>query len=329
MSAHDEDVLKVRDIAKAVEDVLRPKSYSSERKEDYLSISKSFAEPYDGVNPSDLKWRINSLADIWKREQGTWPRSTEFLQWDVAQTSIFTYASGYSLFDYSFGIRADDGIVTYYINDPVKGISQDKSIFSAVSGLGDRAAEFIASRKVVDESDLPAILAGLTPMKQPSVGRGRAARDPLVFDERQLSMLASDEWRTALLEDPDDATVTQIVSDYLTEANAFWLREAGRLDFNTFVTDRINTTDRHKFLYEKKPEHLSDREYMSGFQQVVGQFGFGGQTALREIEAGAVSGAGLAGFGERVGRTREARLAAGGGFSRQLASQMSQMGVLG
>ena len=100
MSAHDEDVLKVRDIAKAVEDVLRPKSYSSERKEDYLSISKSFAEPYDGVNPSDLKWRINSLADIWKREQGTWPRSTEFLQWDIAQTSIFTYASGYSPFDY-------------------------------------------------------------------------------------------------------------------------------------------------------------------------------------------------------------------------------------
>lgn len=328
-----DDILEVRDIPdivkKAVEDVLRAERYSTERPEDYRFARESFADQYS-LGVSELTWRINSLAEQYKSKFDAWPRGTQMVEWPVAQNSIWTYATGISQLPLRFSIRdPETGQKQQYINSPVRGLEPGAHPLLGKLYVPDDMAGALAGPSYTSD-EFAQLVAGFSPTKpRGGGGGGRAARDPLVFDKRQLSMSISDEWRTALLEDPDDATVTQIVSDYLTEANAFWLREAGRLDFNTFVTDRINATDRHTFLYEKKPEHLSDREYMSGFQQVVGQFGFSGRVASREIEAGAASGAGLAGFGERVSRTREARFAAGGGFSRQLANQMSQMGSLG
>jgi hypothetical protein len=306
--------------------------YATARPEDYRHARKSFADQWD-LTPSDLTFRINSLADLWKRENDIWPRGQELLEWDTAQNSIWTFATGFSQFDLFFGIEAPDGSKTFFTNDPVKGISQDRDIFSQAPGVGaaggDKAAEFIVGRTVVSEADLPAILAGLSPIRQPSGGGGGVGRKARSFDRRQLSEAATNRWRGLLLEDPEDAVLDRLVSDYITEANAFWVRDSGSLDFDTFVTDRIRAQDRHAFLYGKKPEFQSEAEYMGGFRQTVGQFGLNSRGELRELEAGASSGVGLAGFGERVSRTREARLINQGSFSQRLAGSLANSGLGG
>ena len=307
-----------------------PGKYNAERREDFRFARKSFADQWD-LTPSDLDFRINSLAELWRRENGVWPRSSELLQWETAQNSIWTYASGWSQFDMFFGIQSPEGETTFYFNDPVKGLSQDRDIFSQAPGVGaaggDKAAEFIARRTVIPEADIPAILAGLSPIREPS-GRG-VGRKARTFDRRQLSEAATNRWRGLLLEEPEDAELDSLVSDYIAEANAFWVRDSGSLDFDTFVTDRIRTQDRHAFLYGKKPEFQSEAEYMGGFRQTVSQFGLSSAGELRELEAGASSGVGLAGFGERVSRTRESRLINQGSFSQRLAGSLAGSGLGG
>lgn len=334
MSEHNKIADKIvisKTVAETLKVIRGEKKYATSETEDYNIVRRSFADLYEFDRVSDLTWRVNSLADLWKKEHGgLWPSISDMTQWDIAHNSIGTFAAGYSGLAASFTITQPDGTWIRYNNDPVRGpiasATQDTPDFEFIK-TGVRSQHI----DVIPQSDLAVILTGLSPIRQPTGGGGggRAAREPMAFDRRELAEAAIDRWRGLLLEEPDDAVLDGLVSGYITDANAFWVNEAGRLDYDTYVTDRIRATERHGILYGKKPEFQSEAEYMGGFRQTVGQFGLGGRAALREIEAGATSGAGLAGFGERVGRTREARFAAGGGFSRQLANQMSQMGSLG
>jgi hypothetical protein len=177
-------------------------------------------------------------------------------------------------------------------------------------------------------ADWQAIMQSMSPISQPSGGSGSGAgRTPAAFDRAQLTEEATNRWRGLLLEEPDEATLNSLVSDYIAQANAFWMQDGGRLDYDTFVVNRVRAQDRHGYLYEKKPEFQSEAEYMGGFRQTVGQFGLNDRATLRETEAGAHSGAGLAGFGERVSRTSEARLANTGTYSQQFAASMAQTGI--
>ena len=324
---------------KAVEDAVSraltstPK-YSTERPEDYRAARKTFADQYN-INVSDITWRVNTLAELWKDENGTWPRASEMLGWTTAQNSIYTYASGFSRFDYNFGITADDGTTNYWTNDPIRGLTPDPSPLFAVPGaagggpIGDKGAMFIAGRDVFAEADLPAILSGFSPARGSGSGGGSGGvgRTPATFDRAQLAEEGTNRWRGLLLEEPTDAEVSSFVSDYITEANAFWMRDAGRLDYDTFITNRIRGQERHTFLYQKKPEFQNEAEYMGGFRQTTAQFGLSRATELREIESGASTGVGLAGFGERVGRSREARTINQGSYSQRFAANMAQSGL--
>ena len=149
----------------------------------------------------------------------------------------------------------------------------------------------------------------------------------MAFDRAQLAEQVTERWRSLLLEEPDQATIDSIVSDYISQANAFWMKEAGRLDLDTFIVNRVRATTRYTYLYEKKPDFQSEGEYMQGFKQTTARFGLGSTATLRETEAGAHSGVGLAGFGERVGRTREARLTNAGTYSQRFAASMAQSGI--
>lgn len=315
-------------VATAVVSKLSPKKYSTAEPEDYRYARKNLADMY-GLGVADITWRVNSLAQLWADDHnGIYPSGSEMLQWDIARNSIGSLAAGYGQLPPSFTVVEPDGSWTRWNNDPVQGptlgATQDTPDFEFLkTGV---QSQHLA---VIPSADLPAILAGLSPIGQPSGGGGGGGRDPLAFDRRQLAEDATNRWRGLLLEEPDDATLDSLVSDYIGKANAFWMQDAGRLDFDTFVVDQVRATDRHQTLYSKKPEFQSEDEYMGGFRQSVSQFGLGSSAELREVEAGATSGAGLSGFTERVSRTREARLAAGGGFSRQLANQMAQMGDLG
>ncbi len=326
------DYTNVEDVADAVVSRLKVTRYSTEEPEDYNFVRRSFADLYGFSRVSDLTPRVNALADLWKEEHNNvFPSATELYQWDVAHNSVASFAAGYSHLSPSFTIVQPEGTWTRYHNDPIRGpqaaANQDTPDHELLkTGVPSQHGD------VIPEADLPNILAGLSPVRRTTGGGGggsRVVRDPLVFDRRELESAALERWRGRLLEEPDDSDISQVVSDYIGKANAFWMQEAGRLDFDTFVVDRLESTDRSHFLYEKKPEFQSHEEYMGGFRSTVAQFGINKDATLREIEAGAHSGAGLEGFTERVSRTSEARLANAGAFSQQLANQLSQMGALG
>ncbi len=322
------------EVAEKVVATLRPVKYSTEKPEDYSFARRMFADQW-GVGVSELTFRINGLADLWRDERSTttWPTGTEMLAWDTAVNSIATYGSGASLLPFTFTLIDEAGGEQRYVNDPVKGLVPRPTEPQTTTGDLSRTSPFTdeaqAARRgpAILESDLPDILAGLSPASDTRTsgrGSGRTAR---AFDRRQLAEAATDRWRGFLLEEPDDTGIDTLVGDYIKEANAFWMKEAGSLDFDTFVTDRIRNQERWHFLYDKKPEFQSESEYMGGFRQVAGQFGLSARGELAAIESGASTGAGLAGFGERVGRTAEARAINSGAFSQRFAASMAQTGI--
>ena len=319
-------------VKEEIEKALAPKTpprYSAEEPEGYRFARGEVADQWE-LNVSSLTTRINRLAQAWKDEQGgIWPLAMDLLNWDTAQNSIWTFASGASQMPYRFSLVNSEGGIQSYINDPVLGLIE---FDDPLVGKTFVAEDMLKARRgpIIRVADFASIIAGFVPLSRRTAGGGAAGPAPrkaLAFDRRELASSAFDEWSESLLEEPDDSELDRLVTDYISEANAFWMREAGRLDFNTFVADRIKATERHGILYRKKPEFQSDAEYMGRFRQAVGQFGLGSQAALREIEIGATSGVGIAGFTERVGRTREARLINQGLYSQRFAASMAQTGM--
>jgi hypothetical protein len=171
-------------------------------------------------------------------------------------------------------------------------------------------------------------MTGMTPTS----GRGRgssggAGRTPQAWDRRELSQAISEKYRSWLLEEPDEATVNQWVTDYTNQANAFWMNEAGRLDFDAFLTERLRETKRYQTLYDKKPEFQTESEYVSGFRNVTSGYGLSGRVTKREVEAGMGAGQSTKGFAERVGGIREVYAGNQGTFSQKFASKLADTGI--
>jgi len=330
--ADDETTIRFSDVedavARGVATALDSGKYSSGAPEEYAYVRKTFADQYD-LPASDLTWRINELAAQWKDEHGRWPKGTELYQWDTAQNSIWTYATGFSRLGSIITIDDPEaGAQYHYYNDPVRGLvnwSQDDLLRIRNRGIdpeGKAVSTYAAA-------DLPAILAGVSPRSTGSGGRGSAARTAQTFDRRELARAAMERWRGELMEEPDDKELERLVSGYIKDANAFWVGKAGRLDFDTYIMDNLERTPRWSTLYSKKPPAMTPAEYRAQYQQSVGQFGLSSRTAQKQVESGLTSGAGVAGFTERVSRTREARTINAGTYSQRFAQSMAQSGLGG
>ena len=299
-------------------------TFASEARDQWRQIRDMTKEAFGFSSVADLDTRVNVMAERFKDRNGRWPRALELWNDSGYQNSIQVLASGTPFLPPIFGFTGEDGGTQWVVNDPISG-PRSASIGSLLAGTGG----FGDLRGIPKFDDLQSILAGLSPIKQPS-GSGRraaAGRAPVVFDRAELTEGATERWRGMLLEEPDEAAVSTLINDYMKDANAFWMKEAGRRDFDTFVVDRIRQQARYNYLYSKKPGFQSETEYLTGFRNVVAGTGINPGAGLREIEAGASSGAGLAGFGERVSRTREARLTNVGGFGNQLAQTMAASGL--
>ena len=309
----------------------REKNYANERRDQFRRVRTLTKDGFgfEFSNLADLDGRVNILAERFKDEIGHWPSALELFNWAPYQNTIQTFASGTPFLPPVFSFLDDNGATQWMVNDPIDGPRSFKPSIGMIlagsgEGVGGRGlgVEFIP--------DIQLLLASLSPIKQPSPGSGRrgaAARAPIVFDERQLANEANERWRGLLLEEPDESELNRLVQDYINDASAFWMKEGGRRDFDTFVVDRIRTTPLYSTLYGRKPGFQSEAEYHAGFRQVVAQTGINPAATLREVKAGLSSGAGLAGFGERVGRTREARLTNVGGFGNRLAQTMAASGL--
>jgi len=303
-----------------------PSTYSSEQRDQYreaqrLAVNQIDSQFGKGIVAADLNGRTNWAANHYRITNGRWPTARELIAYGPYQDSLWTFASGATFFDPIFDIRNEDGSRTTYVNSGLTWVALDDQGAYWEHENNRRLPEY-----TIDQ--VQDILQSLSPVSQPSGGSGSGGgRAPAAFDRAQLTEKATDRWRGLLLEEPDEATLTQLVSDYIAQANAFWMQDGGSLDFDTFVVNKVRAQDRHTFLYKKKPDFQSESEYMGGFRQTVSQFGMNDRAALRETEAGAHSGVGLAGFGERVEKTREARLINTGTYSQKFAASMAQTGI--
>ncbi len=302
-----------------------PPTYSSERRDDFRQVRQVTKEDFNIPRVADLDSRVNITAQRFKdANNGRWPSAFELLNYAPYENSIQVYLSGFAGMPRLFGFAGEDGGTRWVVNDPING-PRDASIGSLLKGTGGfgdlQGLPFI--------NDLPGVLASLQPIRQPTGGSGSrgAGRTAIVFDRAELIEGATERWRGMLLEPPDDSAISRLVSDYMKDANAFWMKEAGRRDFDTFVVDRIRQQPRYNYLYSKKPGFQSETEYLGGFRQVAGGLGLNASATLREVEAGASTGVGLAGFGERLSGIREVRTANAGAFSQRIAASAGQMGL--
>ncbi len=317
-------------VDKVVQGITAPSApkYSTAEPESYRWARARFADEF-GVNQADLTYRLNALANLWYDQYGRFPTGTEMYQWNVARNSVYTFASGMSQLPGAFDLVGDDGTVTTYFNDPVRGLMPDpnQGIDLEYMITGVQAGK----RPTYQSADLPSILAGLSPARGGAAGGGGGGggRAALAWDRRQLMESARERWRGVLLEEAGDDTLTKHITDYINESNSFWINEGGRLDFDAFLMERIRATDRHKLLYKQKADFQSEAEYISGYRNAVSQFGLNPNTAIKQVESGAKAGAGLEGFTERVGRSAEVRAASTGSFSQRFAQMMAASGMRG
>jgi len=311
-------------VTKAVEEAIGGGSipvYNTTRVEDYNWVASRFAEAYD-VNKSDLRVRINGLAELWKQTYGggqRFPTGPELFSWDVAVNSITTFASGMSALPNVFGIIGEDGRAVYYLNDPTKGI------VPAVGNIpySPRGAPVYTQDEF---NQLRGVLAPTSGSGRGSSGSG-TGRTTQVWDRRELSQAVTEKYRSWLLEEADDALVNQWVTEYTNEANAFWMAQAGRLDFDSFLTEKLRSTKRYQTLYQKKPEFQTEGEYLAGFRNVTSGYGLSGRVTQRELEAGMGAGQSTKGFAERVGSIREVYAGNQGTFSQKFAQKMADTGI--
>lgn len=290
---------------------------------------------YGLTTNSYYKTRIDKAADEFYAREGRWPSSLELVQDANANRYVYNVAAGYNQLPPTFSV---DGAI--YYNDPYDGPKRIAA-YESVNDLGPGAVDamleegtmttsgaFRNPRASFTQDEFRSVITSLSPVRASAGGGGGGGgRSARAYDRDQLIEAGTDRWKGIMLEDPTD--IARHVDAFIANANSFWMKDGGNLDFDTFLLNKMRETPRYKTLYRKIGQYQTEEEYMGQYRSTVERFGMNERAATREIEAGLTSGAGLAGFTDRVSRTREVRLSNQGGFSQQLAAGMAQMGRMG
>lgn len=313
------------------------RNWSSLDPSGWRSVQDYVKETYGLTNNSYYKTRTDKAAAEFYQREGRWPSAIELIQDPTANRYIYNTAVGFNKLPPTFSV---DGSI--YYNDPYDGPTRVAAV-PDINKLGPGAIDSLLSdgtmttsgalrnpRASYTRDEFSSLLTTLSPVSGGgSGGYGGAGRTNRAYDRDQLIEAATDRWKGLMLEDPSDSVIGSIVDSYINKGNAFWVKDGGNLDFDTFIVNKMRDTSRYKTLYRKMDEFQTEEEYMARYRGTVEQFGLNERATKRETEAGLTSGAGLAGFTDRVAKTREARLSNQGGFSQQLAASMSQMGAMG
>jgi hypothetical protein len=158
-------------------------------------------------------------------------------------------------------------------------------------------------------------------------GGGGAARRELVFDRDHLIAQVADRWRGWMLDPnpPPEDWIGQQVDSFVREAKAFWSGQAGQLDFDTYINERLRGHARYKEIYKWKGAADSEEQFLSRFAQPIGQLGQTSEFTRSQTESSVTSGGSPTEQLQRVTRTPEVE--ASGGFSRRLAQTLAGIGV--
>lgn len=151
-------------------------------------------------------------------------------------------------------------------------------------------------------------------------GRGRGnIRDQ--FDLDELTSAVNQMARGLLLAEASNAR--QIAKTYV---NLVANNPEKRLDFKTFVRERLLETPRAKLIYANKPESMSHEEFLQPYVNAAAQMigpGFGTQRADLSINAARL-GASPGAFAARLSRTRQVQSSSP--FMERLGQRLARFG---
>ena len=282
-------------------------------------VAEGSKDLYGFTRESDFKGRANTAARQYYARNGEWPSSSQLMEDPTYNRYLGVLASGVTNAPRMFQV---DG--TNYYNDPLNGpvavapwninttLGPGGIDAALESGQLDHRGNF-TPKAVFTKEEFVSMIGSLSPIRTSGGGGGRGGggRAARAFDREQLISAGNDRYAGLMFEDADEKKMGQWVDRYMDRANAFWMKEGGSLDFDTFLVNEIEKTSRYKELYKRKGDGVTPEEYMAKYRSTVEQFGFNQRTTQRYTESGLKSGAGMAGFSERLGRTREGRAAAG------------------
>ena len=150
-------------------------------------------------------------------------------------------------------------------------------------------------------------------------------RGDLVLDRDTVAERIRNRWRTWMREEP--ANLNGLVSEFESDAQAFWQAGGGQKDLEVWIKNRMRTTGRYDLLYGNKDESQSEEDYLEGFLSAE-QFGLSPRIANREIVRGLTHGPAPASFQESVAFGRDVQALGQGTFSRRFAGMIDSLGSL-
>jgi len=177
----------------------------------------------------------------------------------------------------------------------------------------------------VSMEEISARLFDRDPAPRRSSGGGGGVSRDIIFDRDQLTEQVNGRWQSWFLEGANEQRVESIIDDYVDEARAFWNGQAGKLDFDTFVSERLRQEARYQTIFRNKPGGLTEEQFIGQFQQPISSLGLRSESALTQTEAAVTSGGSPTEQLKRITRTAEFQNQ--GGFSQRLARTLSGLGA--
>lgn len=208
-----------------------------------------------------------------------------------------------------------------------------------LTNLGDRAGEGITFTQRPTRTTAPPEISAdeITRLYTDAVGGrrsgggggGTTTRRDLVFDKENLIGQVSDRWDQWMLsaEEAPRGRINSWVDEYVNRAQAFWSKEGGQLDFDTFITTKLESEPRYQTIYRHKTPGESPEQFLQKFAAPIGGLGLDSEFTRAQTERAVTSGAGPAAQLDRVRRTREVQTQNQGDFSQRLARTLAGLGV--
>jgi len=307
--------------------------------ENEFAQAKALLNDLYGIPATQAGTYINWYAQSFYNEHGDWPSAGELYSDSEFLSGAQRVRSGASALPTYFWGVDDEGNRTLYNNHTIVGpypvpITEMAAIYGTEMPGRDGAGRlplYLTPGGPPSLSSLPTFtMEQLLELfsSRPGGGGGGGGGGSVgpIFDRNLVIENITNKWRSLLLEEP--GTVGQLADNYIAEAKAF-ARRGGSLSLETWTLGKIRDTGRYKTLYGKKPESLSEDQYIGQYRQTVTQFGMNEHESTRQIKAGMRSGAGIAGFAERVSGTSQAMLSNQGGWSQRFAQSVASMGLAG
>lgn len=168
-------------------------------------------------------------------------------------------------------------------------------------------------------------LAAILNPAPPAGGGGRVGRQQLAFDRDMLVEEAADKWSRWLIEPADEDKVGPIVDKYIQEAQAFWMAEGGRKDFDTFLTNELRTRPRYSVVMKWKPDDVDEDAFIQSYGRYTSGFGLAPQQERGELFRSVTSGGSVEGQTQRLLNTRT--VSQRPQFAKRFAQTLSGLGA--